>query len=139
MPELDFMVVSDYVRAENGVLHMISGGVDTIAARSVPATRNIGIGLSLKVPRRELAVHHTIRIVFHGTDGARITEVGAELPVRADVPSAATTRAVRVVTALNMSLPLPAYGDYSLELLVNGNRKKEIPIYVIPAASKIGD
>lgn len=133
MPELDFMVVSDYVRAENGVLHMIAGGVDTITARSVPASRNVGIGLSLRLPRRELAVHHTLRIVFHGTDGARIAEVGADLPVRSGAPGASSPRAVRVVTALNMSLPLPAYGDYSLELLVNGNRKKEIPIYVVPA------
>ena len=132
MPELDFMVVSDYARAENGVLHMIAGGVDTITARAVPASRNIGIGLSLKLPRRELAVHHTLRIVFHGTDGSRIAEVGADLPVRSEVPSVSVGRTFRIVTALNMSLPLPAYGDYSLELLVNGTRKKEIPIYVVP-------
>jgi hypothetical protein len=133
MPELDFMVVSDYVRAENGVLHMIAGGVDTITARSVPTSHSIGIGLSLKLPRRELAVHHTLRIVFHGTDGTRIAEVGADLPVPSEMPSVSPARTVRVVTALNVSLPLPVFGDYSLELLVNGNRKKEIPIYVVPS------
>jgi hypothetical protein len=134
MPELDFMIISDYVRAENGVLHMIAGGVDTITARAVPASRSIGIGLGLKLPRRELAVHHTLRLVFHGTDGARIAEIGADLPARSEASAVSAGRTVRVVTALNMSLPLPAYGDYSLELLVNGNRKKEIPIYVVPSA-----
>jgi hypothetical protein len=134
MPELDFMIVSDYVRAENGVLHMIAGGADTITARAVPAARSIGIGLSLKLPRGEAAENHTLRLIFYGTDGARIAEIGADLPARSDAPNVPVGRKVGVVAALNMSLPLPAYGDYSLELLVNGNHKKEVPIYVIPPA-----
>lgn len=136
MPELDFMVVSDYVRAENGLLHMIAGGIDTFTARSVPASRSIGIGLGLTLAPRELAVQHALRIVFYDAADVRIAEVGADLPVRAGVPAA---DAVRVVTALNMSLPLPAYGDYSLELLVNGDRTKEIPIHVVPAAGISSD
>jgi len=132
MPELDFMIISDYVRAENGVLHMIAGGFDTITARAVPAARSIGIGLSFKIPRREVTEHHTLRLIFHGTDGARIAEIGADLPARSEAPNVPPGRKVGVVAALNMSLPLPAYGDYSLELLVDGNRKKEIPIHVVP-------
>jgi hypothetical protein len=134
MPELDFMIVSDYVRAENGVLHMIAGGVDTITVRAVPSARSIGIGLSLKLPREEVTENHTLRLIFYGTDDARIAEIGADLPARSETPNMPAGRKVGVVAALNMSLPLPAYGDYSLELLVNGNHKKEIPIYVIPPA-----
>lgn len=134
MPELDFMIIAEYVRAENGVLHMIAGGFDTIIARAVPAARNIGIGLSLKLPLGEVTKHHTLRLIFHGTDSARITEIGADLPAHSEEPNVPPGRKVGVVTALNMSLPLPAYGDYSLELLVDGNRKKEIPIHVVPPA-----
>ncbi len=132
MPELDFMIVSDYVRAENGVLHMIAGGFDTITARTLPAVRSVGIGLSLKLTQREMAEHHTLRLVFHGADGARITEVGADLGAHSKAPDAPPERKVGVVTALNMSLPLPAYGDYRLELLVDGDSKKEIVIHVVP-------
>ena len=134
MPELDFMIVSDYVRAENGVLHMIAGGVDTITVGAVPAARSIGIGLSLKLPLGEVTENHTLRLIFYGTDGARIAEIGADLPARSETPNMPAGRKVGVVAALNMSLSLPAYGDYSLELLVNGNHKKEIPIYVISPA-----
>jgi hypothetical protein len=134
MPELDFMIISDYVRAESGVLHMIAGGFDTITARAVPAARSIGIGLSLKLLRREMTENHTLRLVFHGTDGARIAEVGADLPARSEAPNVPPGRKVGVVAGLNMSLPLPVYGDYSLELLVDGSREKEIPIHVVPPA-----
>jgi hypothetical protein len=134
MPELDFMIVSDYVRAENGVLHLIAGGVDTITVPAVPATRSIGIGLSLKLPLGEVTEGHALRVIFYGTDGARIAEVGADLPARSETPAMPSGRKVGVVAALNMPLPLPAYGDYSLELLVNGNHEKAIPIYVLPPA-----
>lgn len=134
MPELDFMIISDYVRAENGVLHMIAGGFDTITTRNVPASRNVGIGISLKLTRSEATEHHTLRLVFHGTDGARITEIGADLPAHSEAPNVPPGRKVGVVTALNMSLPLPAYGDYSLKLLMDGNSTKEIPIHVLPPA-----
>jgi hypothetical protein len=133
MPELDFMIISDYVRAESGVLHMIAGGFDTITARSVPAARSVGIGLSVKLARSEATEHHTLRLVFHDTGGARIAELGADLadlPVRPGPPG----DTIGVVAALNMSLPLPAYGDYSLELLVDGYSKKEIPIHVVSPA-----
>jgi len=30
MPELDFMVVADYVRTDAGVLHMVGAGFDTV-------------------------------------------------------------------------------------------------------------
>jgi hypothetical protein len=134
MPELDFMIVSDYVRAENGVLHMIAGGADTITVQNVPAARSVGIGLSLKLPRREVTRSHALRLVFYGADGARIAELGADLPARSETPDIPEGRKIGVVAALNMSLPLPAYGDYSLELLVNGEHKKRLPLYVIPPA-----
>lgn len=132
MPELDFMIISDYVRAESGVLHMIAGGFDTITTRTVPAARSVGIGLSLKLPQSEVAEHHTLRLVFHDTDGARIAEVGADLPVNSKAPNVPPGRKIGVVAALNMSLPLPTYGDYCLELLVDGDSKKEITIHVVP-------
>lgn len=134
MPELDFMIVSDYVRAENGVLHMIAGGVDTITVRAVPAVRSVGIGLRLKLSREEVAEDHTLRLIFYGTDGARIAEIGADIPARSETSGVPAGRKVGVVAALNMSLPLPAYGDYALVLFVNGDHKKEIPIYVVSSA-----
>jgi hypothetical protein len=47
MPELDFMVTADYVRAEGGMLHMIAAGVDTLLVRSVPAAQPLGVGLRM--------------------------------------------------------------------------------------------
>ena len=132
MPELDFIIISDYVRAENGVLHMIAGGFDTITTRTVPASRSVGIGLSLKLTQTEVAENHTLRLVFHDNYGTRITEVGAELPARPKAPDVPPQHKVGIVAALNVSLPLPTYGYYCLELLVDGDRKKEITINVVP-------
>jgi hypothetical protein len=139
VPELDFMIIAEYVRTENGVLHMIGGGFDTIIARSMPATRNIGVGLSLKLLPGEAAEHHTLRLIFHGAGNIRITEIGADLPAHSGGSDVSPGREVSVVTALNMSLPLPAYGDYSLELFIDSTRKKEIPVYVVPPTGRQSD
>ena len=36
MPELDYMVLADYVRQDNGVIHIMGAGMDTIATSAVP-------------------------------------------------------------------------------------------------------
>ena len=132
MPELDFMIISDFVRTDNGVLHIVAGGIDTIYTPAVPAVRSIGIGLRLEMSKWELTEDHQLRIIFQGTDGARIAEVDAAIPANS-APPAPAGRKTGVMAALNMPLPLPGYGDYSLELLVDGNEKKTKAIHVVQA------
>jgi hypothetical protein len=121
MPELDFMIMADYVRAEGGVLHMIAAGIDTIFTPVTPAVRQIGIGIRLTM---------TLEVVYQNEDGVRIAQINAGFAPPPD-PSALPP-GVRPAIAIpfNMSLPLPAYGRYSLELLVDGNSLKSIGITV---------
>ena len=47
MPELDFMVVADYVRTDAGVLNMVGAGFDTAHLPVVPGILTAGIGLRI--------------------------------------------------------------------------------------------
>jgi len=38
VPELDYMVLADYVRQDGGVIHIMGAGVDTVTAPVVPST-----------------------------------------------------------------------------------------------------
>ena len=44
MPELDFMVVADYVRTDAGVLHMVGAGFDAVRLPAVPGILIAGVG-----------------------------------------------------------------------------------------------
>jgi hypothetical protein len=132
MPELDFMVVADYVRAEGGVLHMIAAGFDTIWTPTVPVMRPVGVGMRLTMTLAELKYEHDVELIFQDTDGRHIAQVNAKIsaqPMPLNLPAG---RPLAVAMALNLMLPIPNYGNYSLELLVDRGHKKSIDILVSP-------
>lgn len=131
MPDLDFMVVCDHVRAEGGLLHMLAAGLDKIIAAQVPTAHSFGVGVRLTLTRAECDTEHELHLIFQGADGERIMEMVARLKAEypRDVPIGWPAKAV---AALNVAIVLPRFGEYSLELLVNGSHMKAIPITVVP-------
>ena len=129
MADLDFAILADYVRAENGLLHLIAGGVDTIYTERVPAVQNLGLGLRFLLTPGETGRTHALEIIFQDEDGERIFETTADVtPVR---PSNHTPgERIGFLAALNLFLPLPREGRYSFEILFNGTNLKTIPLAV---------
>jgi uncharacterized protein DUF6941 len=120
MPELDFMVTADYVRAEGGVLHMIAAGFDQISLPTVPATRAVGIGLRILVDVAEAQAVHRLSLIYQGSDGERLAEIhGTFGPIGPEQPLPPEGRPYGLPIAFNLPLPIPAYGDYSLELFID--------------------
>jgi hypothetical protein len=130
MPELDFMVIADFVRQDGGVLQMVGAGFDTIFAPAVPSTRLVGIGLRLTLTAAETRHEHAIELIFQNPDGARLAQINAKIPPQAAPLAARGGRPIGALMAFNVMLPMPAYGDYSFELLVHGNHAKTIPVTV---------
>jgi Family of unknown function (DUF6941) len=131
MPELDFMVTADYVRAESGVLHMIAAGFDTMIVPVVPTVRPVGIGLRLLLDVAEARQPHEIQLIYQDADGQRLTEISGTMgPIGEDQPLPPPGRPFGVPMAFNLMLPVPAHGDYSLELLVDGEPKKSITLTI---------
>lgn len=137
MPELDFMCIADYVRAENGVLHMIAAGFDRLYASTVPSSRHVGFGLRLLLTAAETRHEHPVELIFQDSDGRRLAQLNAMIRSQPVPANARPGRPFGAVIAFNIQLPLPAYGDYSVELLVHGNNIKSIPIIVESPAGQI--
>jgi hypothetical protein len=123
------MVICDYVRADDGILHMIAAGIDKIHTAEVPAGRNIGVAVRLLLTRAECDRPHDVLLIFQTEDGVRLVEVTATFQVAypEGLPPGWPAQAL---LPLNLGLPLPSYGVYSLELLVDGNHKKDIHVLV---------
>jgi len=133
MPEVDFMVVCDYVRVDGGVMHMIAGGIDTIYARQVPSAQNLGVALRLLLTRNECDRDHQMELIFQDEDGAAFARVEGQFQVSYPERVPPGWRAYALLS-LNIGVPLPHYGVYSLELLVDGQAKKSVPLRVTPVA-----
>lgn len=132
MPDLDFMITADYVRAEAGVLHMIAAGFETIFVSSVPWTRQVGIGIRLHLTLAEMRHQHEVELIFQDADGTRLAQItGTFGPVAGNQPLPPPGRRIGVVIPFNLQVPLPRFGDYSFELLVDHASLKSVPIAVV--------
>jgi hypothetical protein len=133
MPELDFMVTADYVRAEGGMLHMIAAGVDTMLVAAVPAARPVGVGLRILIDVAEAQHPHHVELIYQDADGRRLTQVSGTLgPIGPDQPLPPPGRPFGVPVAFNFLLPVPALGDYSLELFIDDKFQKSITLTAVP-------
>jgi len=121
------MVVADYVRNDAGVLQMVGAGFDTVHLPVVPGVLTAGIGLRIMLDVAEARDPHPFTLIFQNADGARLAEVtGVVGPVPAAAPQPPPGRPYSVVLALNTRLPIPAYGDYSLDLVLDNQSVKTI-------------
>jgi hypothetical protein len=140
MPELDFMVIAEYVRADVGVLHMVGAGFDTVRLQTVPGTLRAGVGLRILLNVAEAREPHPFSLILQNADGARLAEItGVVGPVAADTPPPPTGRPYGLLLALNMQLPVPAFGDYSLDLILEDRQEKTITFTTVPVLVAPGE
>jgi hypothetical protein len=137
MPTLDYMVLADYVRQDvSGSVTIIGAGVDTVGTPIVPTVQPLGIALRLLFSSTEEAgARHRLRIAFLTADGQRLLEAGAEFATPPQPPHVPPHWKTAVGIALQIPVPLPAYGDYSFELDIdNGAITKSIDVRVVRPA-----
>jgi hypothetical protein len=131
MPRLDYALLCDHVRVDQGLAHVIAAGIDTVYAATVPADRNLGILIRLQFTRNECGRTHRVEGVFQDTDGQRLARLSGSLvpPWRDDLPLGWTTGAQ---IGLNVAVSLPRYGLYTFEILVNDSSVKSLDFRVLP-------
>jgi len=120
MPQLDYLVLADYVRQDSGVIHIMGAGVDTVIAPAVPTVQPFGVALRISFgTTEEPGEEHQLTVSFIGPDapvlGANATFV---TPPRA--PGVPEHWRTGLGVALQIPVPLPQYGDYSCELDIDG-------------------
>jgi hypothetical protein len=133
MPELDYMVLADYVRSDGGVIHIMGAGVDTIGAPAVPAAQPLGVALRLSFSTtEEVGEQHLLAVTFQGPDNPVLT-ARARFVTPPPPPGVPEHWRPAIGIAMQMLVPLPGYGDYSCELDIDdGTITKSFDFRVIP-------
>jgi hypothetical protein len=134
MISLDYVVLGDYVRQDAGGIHIMGAGIDTITTLVLPAAVSFGLAARLVIDTAEVAgTHHKLTLTFMGPDGVLANLTGSfESPQRDD------TLPVHWPAKLNLGLGanvvFPHYGEYSLEVSLDGQPLKSLDLRVIPPA-----
>lgn len=129
MPELDYALLCDYVRTEGGIAHVIGAGIDTVTIADVPTGANVGVLVRLTFTRNECGSPHRLEIIYQSFDGAHLARVDSVLTPEWNEPLPVQWRQGALI-GLNIGLPLPAYGEYALEVMVNDNHMKTLRLRV---------
>ncbi len=132
VPDLDFALIAEYVKLEQGLAHVVAGGMDTIRTTDMPIGHNIGLLLRISFDRFECNRPHRVEVIVQDEDGGRLvglTATGKPL-WRNEWP---VTWKSSQAFAFNLSLPLKRPGVHEFKILVNDSLMKTIPFLVIHA------
>lgn len=130
MPELDFAILADYVRAERGIGHLVAGGIDTIWLDQVPGGQNMGLLLRIDFKRSECGRPHRVEIFVQDEDGERLVQVVGTLTPEWDDSLPVTWRA-KALIAFNFGVPLARFGIYDIEIVIDDQSVKTMPLRVL--------
>lgn len=119
MPELDYMVLADYVRQDGGVIHIMGAGIDTVTAPAVPTVQPFGLALRISFDTTEQSGEdHHLTVTFIGPD-APVLAANANFATPPRAPGVPEHWRTGLGVALQIPVSLPQYGDYSCELNID--------------------
>jgi hypothetical protein len=119
--ELDYVVLADYVRQDGGVTNIMAAGIDTFMIPQVPAAVPVGIVARIRFSSEEEAgARHRVDLTFQGEDGP-VLEISNVFPAPSKPPGTPPHWWMSVSLVFKIALSFPRYGDYSLELVVDGD------------------
>lgn len=117
--QLDYVMLADYVRQDQGVVHIMAAGIDTIQTAKVPHVQQIGVALRISFDSTEPAgQEHEIRVTFVGPDQP-ILMAGAEFRTPEALDGLPVHWRRRLGVALQLPVLLPSYGDYTCEVSID--------------------
>lgn len=135
MPTLDFAFLCDYARQDPGTpIHALAIAIDTIGVPEVPTGRNLGVVARFLFTKNECGRPHRIEIFVQDTDGKRVAQITGTVEPQwsEDIPPGWPTGAA---LALNFGIPLPTFGFYSVEFLMNDSSVKSLNFRVVEVAA----
>lgn len=126
MPEADFVVLCQAARGEGNMISLLGGPIDTVNLGQVPAQIPLALVARFLWTAGEVDREHRGEILFQDEDGQRL--ISAEFRVRPERPAglpAGWKSGTNII--LNLPLPIPRFGLYSLDVVVDDKSVKTLP------------
>ncbi len=121
MPQLDYVLLADYVRQDAGTIHIMAAGLDTFGVPSVVLPTALPVGVAARVTfssQENVGSVNQLSLVYSGPSGDLLTATQQFLtpPQAPGVPPHWRTA---IGIAIRLMLPIPAHGDYALAVMLN--------------------
>jgi hypothetical protein len=133
-------LVCDAATVREGLLHLLGGGAGALWRESYPTTLGVDLGLLLTLHPSEATESHQLRILLQGEDGALVAQLDANFELSGPPPKVPPGQMVRVPLAVPLrQIVLPHQGNYSIEILVDKQHRRSLPLTAMPPGQQPSD
>ena len=119
MPELEYLVLADYVRQDAGMTHIMGAGIDTftIPADRLPAAVPVGLVARITFDSRdEVGADHEINLVFQGPGGEDLLTASQRFQTPPQAPGVPEHWRTAASLVSRLALLFPSHGNYRLQV-----------------------
>lgn len=129
MPQLRSALLAEYARVQDGLMHVIGAGIDSIEVGQLPVSVNFSAALVITFTRSECGRPHRLDLILQSEDGERLSEVNATTTPQWNEQWPPNWMKQSMM-ALNFGVRFPIAGVYTLEVLVNDSQAETLQILV---------
>jgi hypothetical protein len=122
MPDLDYVVLADYVRQDAGTTHIMGAGIDTftIPEDVLPVRVPVGIVAHITFSSRDpVGEQHELNLVFQGPGNEDLLIATQRFPTPAPPAGLPGHWPTGANVILRFGLPFPSHGDYRLRVAID--------------------
>ena len=139
MPELEYLVLAEYVRQDAGMTHIMGAGIDTfyVPAENLPVAFPAGVVARVTFDSRdEVGAEHEISLVFQGPDGQDILTASQRFPVPPPPPGVPEHWRTAASLITRLALLFPSHGNYRLQMTLDDDPRlsRSVDVRAIPPA-----
>jgi hypothetical protein len=140
MPQIEYVVLADYVRQDAGLTHIMAAGLDTftLPPDRLPAAVPVGVAVRITFDSRDqVGSEHQLRLAFSPVEGDDLLVASSSFPTPPAPPGVPDHWRTALSVAFRLALPLPALGNYRLTVTLDDNplQARSIDVRAISAAA----
>ena len=128
--EIDFAFLADTAQESGGKLHALGIGIDTLVAAEIPVSQAaLAAVVQVRYAVAEMGTKALAIRVVDADGGNVIAPIDSQ--VNFPLPQGVPAGTMRVIIALN-SLTFPRYGDYAIQIALDGHDVASLRLVVTP-------
>lgn len=133
MPNLDFAFLADSAEAEPGrKFYVLGGGIDQIAGPAFPLMHpHMSLVMRWLIHPTEMNVRHHLEVRMVDADGKELAKIEGDIEASGHSPTGREANVNMVINMANTRFERP--GDYGIDILMNNQHMKSLPLRVATA------
>ena len=123
MPQIEYLVLAEYIRQDGGMTHIMAAGIDTVTVPEDRLPARAAVGVLGRVSfdlTDEIGAEHEVSLIWRGPEGAELLRLSQRLETPSPPPGVPSHWRTSTWLIFRLALFFPSHGnDYRLEVVMD--------------------